>query len=409
MRRLLAVAVLLLFAGCAWIERSSVPANSMLGTEGNGYSGLPSLSQTGAVVAFQSVATNLVPGDTNGVLDVFVRESATSITERVSVTDDGTQANGPSQFPGISDDGNMVVFQSRASNLVPNDNDNKADVFVRDRARGTTTMVSIQPNGEPFADEVVQPEISGNGRFVSFSAFEPFGAYCCGLAGPYVRDLVNGTTTLMPSVEALGVNTTTAPLSDDGTRIVYVRVTPLEDPRDVTYTVAVADTTTATVVATVAGGTLLGETRTLVMVGLSGNGRVAAVLYETSTGGSLMIYDFDAPALRELLANLKVPSNVELSDKGNVIALKAEIAGLAGWYVTNPAGTSTTNLSADARGLAATIEPIEGALSGNGKWVAFSAGDAGMIEGDTNGAVDVFTRSVKPSQSGPAAPVGSGA
>ena len=119
-RSLCVVALILvpfLVTSCVWITRSSVPASSVLGTEGNRESGRPSLSQTGRFVAFDSTATNLVANDTNGVADVFVRDHRENTTERVSVTTDGAQANGASRKASISDDGRFVAFETDATNL----------------------------------------------------------------------------------------------------------------------------------------------------------------------------------------------------------------------------------------------------------------------------------------------------
>ena len=100
------------------IERVSVAAD---GTQGNGTSSAPRLSADGRYVAFCSDASNLVPGDTNGVSDVFVYDRQTDTIERVSVAADGTQGNGNSYGASISADGRYVAFHSAASNLVPGD------------------------------------------------------------------------------------------------------------------------------------------------------------------------------------------------------------------------------------------------------------------------------------------------
>ena len=95
-------------------ERVSVASD---GTEGNNVSRAPALSTDGRVVAFESIATNLVPGDTNGSYDVFVHDRQTGVTERVSVASDGTQGNNFSGFPALSADGRIVAFHTRAGNL----------------------------------------------------------------------------------------------------------------------------------------------------------------------------------------------------------------------------------------------------------------------------------------------------
>jgi Tol biopolymer transport system component len=95
------------------------------------------LSATGRYIAFGSRAANLVRSDTNGVPDVFVHDVETGETVRVSVADDGRQANDASFVAGISGDGRVVAFVSSASNLVPGDANNGRDVFVRVRPRAS--------------------------------------------------------------------------------------------------------------------------------------------------------------------------------------------------------------------------------------------------------------------------------
>jgi Tol biopolymer transport system component len=100
----------------------------------------PSISASGRLVAFTSAASNLVPGDTNRIPDVFVRDRQAETTVRASVASDGTQATGDaglfdSSFdPSISADGRSVAFTSSATNLVPGDANRVNDVFARELA-----------------------------------------------------------------------------------------------------------------------------------------------------------------------------------------------------------------------------------------------------------------------------------
>jgi len=102
-------------------------------------------------VAFTSPATNLVPGDTNGGQDVFVHDRRTGTTERVSVDSAGTESNGSSERPAISADGRFVAFWSSATNLAPGDTNSLIDVFVHDRRAPapTTTTVSFDSPAPP--------------------------------------------------------------------------------------------------------------------------------------------------------------------------------------------------------------------------------------------------------------------
>ena len=113
-------------------SRVSVSSAGVQGNSISGYLGsLKAISANGRFVAFASDASNLVANDTNGALDVLVRDRWTGTTRRVSVNSAGVQANGGSTSGGISADGRFVVFQSYASNLVANDTNDDPDVFVR--------------------------------------------------------------------------------------------------------------------------------------------------------------------------------------------------------------------------------------------------------------------------------------
>lgn len=103
---------------------------SSTGVVANAASSQPAISADGRYVAFASDATNLVPGDTNGMRDVFVYDGQAKTTSRVSVTSAGGQARGASAAPGLSADGRYVLFSSSANNLVTGDTNGRRDVFV---------------------------------------------------------------------------------------------------------------------------------------------------------------------------------------------------------------------------------------------------------------------------------------
>jgi hypothetical protein len=133
------------------------------GVQGNDDSFWPSISSDGRYVAFYSYATNLVPGDTNGYLDVFVRDRQLGITERISVDTVGVQGNSVSQYPSISADGRYVVFYSAATTLVPGDGNNHIDEFVRDRFGASFTSVCDPGVGLVMACPCTNPP-GGAGR-----------------------------------------------------------------------------------------------------------------------------------------------------------------------------------------------------------------------------------------------------
>jgi hypothetical protein len=143
---------------------------SSSGSVANGSSSGGSLSADDRFVTFMSNATNLVPGDTNGFVDVFVRDRLTGTTERVDVSTGGGQTNSWSSSPSISGDGRFAIFTSFATNVVAGDTNDTIDVFVRDRLSGTTERISIGRTGGQGSIASVGPTISSDGRFVAFDS-----------------------------------------------------------------------------------------------------------------------------------------------------------------------------------------------------------------------------------------------
>lgn len=150
--------------------------------QANGESANPAISADGRYVVFESAATNLVPNDTNDLKDIFLHdrdadndeifdENGAVSTTRISVATGGTQASGGESFtPAISANGQVVAFGSLATNLVGGDNNAVTDVFVRDLSTGTTTRVSVSSAGVGGNDFSGQPKLSADGRYVAFSS-----------------------------------------------------------------------------------------------------------------------------------------------------------------------------------------------------------------------------------------------
>ncbi|MCA9137062.1 MAG: VCBS repeat-containing protein, partial [Planctomycetales bacterium] len=148
------------------IERVSVNND---GIEADSSSYYPSISTDGRFVAFESAADNLVPGDTT-FTDVFVFDRSTRSIERVSVSHTGLQVDGNSGGPSISGDGRFVAFASSATNLVAGDTNAESDIFVYDRLNATTKRISVGNGGEEANDYSLAPSINANGNFVTFES-----------------------------------------------------------------------------------------------------------------------------------------------------------------------------------------------------------------------------------------------
>ncbi len=144
------------------------------GEPSNGASGNGRISADGQVITFESHASNLVAGDTNDLRDIFAYDRASKTLSRVSVSSSGAQAlstfyPGP-QFPYLSGDGRYIAFMADVDNLVPNDTNNSKDVFLRDRLTGETRRVSVDSTGAQGNDASFIDAISADGRYVVFES-----------------------------------------------------------------------------------------------------------------------------------------------------------------------------------------------------------------------------------------------
>lgn len=207
------------------------------GEPANGWSGATSISDDGRYVAFDSEASNLVAGDTNGVKDIFVRAMIDAKTERISVGDLGSQANGESTSASISADGQTVAFASNASNLVSNDSNGKWDVFVRDRVIGQTERVSVGNAHVQGTGNSTDPSLDGTGKLVVFTSSSPefTSADSNSSEQIFLRDRTASETTLV-SVNLQGQvgdgRSKTPAISPDGDLVTFASFAPDLFPGD---------------------------------------------------------------------------------------------------------------------------------------------------------------------------------
>ncbi|MGZ4675642.1 MAG: TolB family protein [Acidimicrobiia bacterium] len=249
-------------------------------------SGEPSISADGRYVAFSSDADNLVPNDTNGVTDVFVRDVVAGTTQRVSVLANGGELADASYTPSISADGSTVAMISESDDLSTKDNNLDSDAYVINRTTHAATLVSIVNGVQPDFG-VSQVAMSGNGQFVAFTTDTDLVASDANVSDDvYVRDLVAKTVvriTKAKNGDISGGGGSDPSFSSDGR---YLAFTGSEDIDGVTDSspgteVFERDSTTGTikrVSVTAAGAPLTGQSSDPV---LSGNGRRVAY---TTTG-----------------------------------------------------------------------------------------------------------------------------
>ena len=204
-------------------SRVSVASNSQ---QGNGHSYQPSISADGRFIAFYSEASNLVTVDTNGKYDIFVHDMLTRATIRVSVDSNGEQLDASSQNPSISADGRYVVFESDAADPDPEDNSSLIEIFLHDIQTGQTSMISVASDGTQANGSSSDAKISSNGRYV---VFESYANNLSSLdtnfdTDIFLRDRQLGTTTLV-SVNSSGIkgnaNSEGGRVTPDGQYVVF--------------------------------------------------------------------------------------------------------------------------------------------------------------------------------------------
>lgn len=329
------------------------------GGEGNQHSRAPAISADGRFVAFASGASNLVGDDANGTADIFVHDLLTDATERVSVDSTGQEANSFSFAPAISADGRHIAFISFASNLVANDTNGTYDVFVHDRATRTTERISVSSSGNEGNSFSLEASISGDGAIVAFSSFASnLVADTNDVKDVFVRDRRAGTTERVSvssaGAEANGRSALTAFGDGGGTQI-------SADGRFVTFESNASNL--------VPGGSTFGDV--FVRDRQAGTTeRVSLDDFGNQIGGSTPSISADGRYV-SFLGGLGVGTG------GPAVLIRDRLAG------------TTSHVSIRNVG---ELEHMVPALSADGRFVAFASDGPDLVAGDTNGQWDVFVQ-----------------
>jgi hypothetical protein len=201
----------------------------------------PLVSSDGRYIAFITDATNLVPIDANGsAFDIFVQDTLQNSLSLVSVNSQGVQGNGASVLRSMSADGRFIAFSSTSTNLVPNDANAVEDLFIRDRLNGTTTCVSVKPDGSPsqLGGASTYAQLSADGRTIAFSsaAKDLVGETGVGNSYVYVRNLQSQVTTRLPLdvPDQTGVYRVAPTISADGRFVMHQRALSINPTWDIT-------------------------------------------------------------------------------------------------------------------------------------------------------------------------------
>lgn len=333
----------------------------------SGYSSV-SISEDGALVAFESYASNLVPEDTNGKRDIFVRNRQTGSTQRVSISSGQTQANDDCWDPSISANGRFVAFFSQASNLVSSDTNSCSDIFVYDLHLGSTVRASISSDGDqadgPASMYIGQgySSISADGSHVAFSSSASNlvpGETSNFYNDVYVHALSTGTTERMSGASGLiGTDrySQSPDTSADGRFIVY---------------------------ASSATNIVPGDT----------NGASDIFVHDNKTNTTERVSV--AHDLSELNSYSQRPA---ISDDGRYIAFQSfasnivpdDTNGRGDIFVHDRLTEINERVSLSSDGVEADSSSWDPTISADGRFVAFLSEASNLVPGDTNSHADVF-------------------
>lgn len=383
----------------------------------------PALSADGRFIAFYSSASNLVPGDTNGSFDIFVRDLSSGAVELISVSSGGDQGNGHSVTPTISRSGRYVAFVSGASNLVTGDTNGARDVFVRDRSTGTTTRASLTSTGGQSPSHTDDAVISDDGRYVAFTTLGAFvpGDIEGSWADVYVRDMVAGMTTLASA------GTTGQPSNGDVFRDSSVNVAMSGDGRFVAFpsdaSNLVSDDTngrTDVFLRDLVAGTTVRVS--LSAEGLQANGnsydptitRDGRFIAFASSASNLVAGDDDVTTnvfVRDMGLNTitRIPVRIgnarsAITDDGAYLAFATttvltpeDTNGLADVYLYEVATGAAVRVSMNSSGAQANADSGQPSIAGgDARLIAFASTASNLVDNDTNGTSDVFLSNRRP-------------
>jgi hypothetical protein len=410
---------------------------NLSGTAGGNGDSMPSaLSTNGRYALFESSASDLIPGDTNNATDVFVRDVVNGTTVLASVSTNHGVGSRASRSAVMTPDGRYVAFVSEANNLVPNDTNGIPDVFVRDLQAGSTTLVSVGAastnaiaRAVPYlanAGSSEAPDITPDGRYVTFySGATNLVPGVTTTGDIYVRDLVGGTTTwassgaraallsVMGTTSAVCYNQT---LSTDGQYVAYQasRVTSTRSLFSgvvLRYNLQTSFTDVVNTNAAVSPGAPE-DIRSLEM---TPDGRFIAFVATNNTLNSAIttcVYLWDAQTASTTLVSGDLSNNIAtnstcdgpaLDPSGRFVVFLSSATNLVtnaltgeyNVYLRDTQAGTTTLVNADPNEVGSAVSPITvPQMSADGRYVVFEAPDGSLVPNDRNHDDDVFLRDV---------------
>jgi len=414
-----ALSYFVVLAGVGLAQTTERVSLSSAGAQGNGNNGFyaSSISADGRYVVFESIADNLVPADTNSAWDIFVHDSLTGVTDRVSVDSLGAQGNSASFGTSISADGRFVAFQSNASNLVAADTNGVGDIFVHDRQTGLTQRISVNSLGVDANAGSYRPSLCANGRYVAFQSYANnlVPADTNGVWDIFIHDRQTRSTQRL-SVDSLGVQGNDScfypSISTDGNEVAFYSYASNLVP---------GDSNGSTDVFVHNRQTGLTQRVSVDSIGIQGNGHS----YHPSISGDGRYVAFVSAANDLVPGDTNARDDIFVRDRQKNVTERVSVGTLGmqgsgfhpsmsanGRYVAFDSGARklipgdtnalddvfvhdrqskvTERVSVDSFGTQGNNHSYYPTISADGRYVAFDSGSSNLVTGDTNGTDDIF-------------------
>jgi len=396
---------------------------NLTGTGGGNSDSLPvGISANGQYVLFESAASNLVVNDTNNAKDIFVRDLVNCTTALVSVNTNGWSGSGASHDPAMTPDGRYVAFVSAASDLVPGDTNGIPDIFVRDLQAQTTTLVSVGAISSSSVSSSESPEITPDGRYVGFYStatnlvpgVTTTGEIC-------LRDLTSGTTTWVSAAayaifqsltggtnevscnfglsadgQFVGFETCSNPPSGSGSGII-LRYNVQTAATDLVYSNAAVFVENFANVHNLA---MTPDGRFIAFVANVGSNSLtntAIYLWDAQTGSNTLV----SPDQNTAGPAIGICDSPVVSTNGQFVAFLCSgtnlvpnpLSGQYHLYLRDTQAGTTALLDVDTNGMGAGVNAATvPSLSDDGGVVAFDAPDGNLVANDHNRDNDIFVR-----------------
>ncbi|MGE4071269.1 MAG: TolB family protein [Lysobacterales bacterium] len=331
------------------------------------------IAGNGSRVAFETAATNLDAGDTNGVEDIYAVSVATGVLTRVSVGTGGAQTSDRSQRPSISRNGQRIAFQSPRALAAGSSSSDQ--IYIRDLDLQTTTLVSVNNAGNNGNQDEVDASLSGNGQVVAFNAAsnDLVGGDSNNLRDRFARDLLGNTTERISLADAAGPFPSQA--NGDSTSSIRGQRQLSADAR---FLVTATSATNL--------GSLDLQSPTTQIVRIDRQGNVARLISVDINGNQALSSAFD-PAISSDGRFLVFRSNTT-----NLVPGDSNNASDIFWLDANGGGLERVNLGpGGVQGLGGATTTLP-SVSDDGNAIAFVSNQNNLVTGDTNSAQDIFVR-----------------